>query len=342
MKTARTARAALIALAAALTLAACGDDRTAAATVGTGVTGPVRHRRIEHRGAAVVGGRGDVPGREPGRDVTVGTSGTGGGFEKFCAGETDISDASRPIKDEEATACRRTTSSTGAAGRQRRAHGRGQHGQHLGQLPHRRAAQDDLGAQRDRSKRGTRSTRASRTSRSRSSAQAPIRAPSTTSPTRSTVRRAPAAPTTARRRTTTSPSRVCRATGRPGLLRLLLLRGEPDKLKAVAINSGRRLRGAVAADGAGRQLHPAEPGRCSSTSPTQALAKPQVQPSSDFYLTHNDAIVEAAKFVPMTPEQKQKANDSLAARSSKPESDPRRYRPSALPPRASARGGRCV
>ena len=35
--------------------------------------------------------------------VTVGTSGTGGGFEKFCAGETDISNASRPIKDEEAT-----------------------------------------------------------------------------------------------------------------------------------------------------------------------------------------------------------------------------------------------
>jgi phosphate transport system substrate-binding protein len=33
--------------------------------------------------------------------VTVGTSGTGGGFEKFCAGETDISDASRAIKDDE-------------------------------------------------------------------------------------------------------------------------------------------------------------------------------------------------------------------------------------------------
>jgi phosphate transport system substrate-binding protein len=31
----------------------------------------------------------------------VGTSGTGGGFEKFCAGETDISNASRPIKDDE-------------------------------------------------------------------------------------------------------------------------------------------------------------------------------------------------------------------------------------------------
>jgi phosphate transport system substrate-binding protein len=40
--------------------------------------------------------------------VTVGTSGTGGGFEKFCAGETDISDASRPIKqDEEVPVCKK-------------------------------------------------------------------------------------------------------------------------------------------------------------------------------------------------------------------------------------------
>jgi phosphate transport system substrate-binding protein len=41
-------------------------------------------------------------------NVTVGTSGTGGGFEKFCAGETDISDASRPIKPEEAAACKKS------------------------------------------------------------------------------------------------------------------------------------------------------------------------------------------------------------------------------------------
>ena len=34
--------------------------------------------------------------------VTVGVSGTGGGFKKFSAGETDVSDASRPIKDKEA------------------------------------------------------------------------------------------------------------------------------------------------------------------------------------------------------------------------------------------------
>jgi phosphate transport system substrate-binding protein len=37
--------------------------------------------------------------------VTVGISGTGGGFKKFCAGETDISDASRPIKPSEVEAC---------------------------------------------------------------------------------------------------------------------------------------------------------------------------------------------------------------------------------------------
>jgi phosphate transport system substrate-binding protein len=45
---------------------------------------------------------------QPNVKVTVGESGTGGGFEKFCAGETDISDASRPIKeddDKEGLAC---------------------------------------------------------------------------------------------------------------------------------------------------------------------------------------------------------------------------------------------
>lgn len=37
--------------------------------------------------------------------VPVGISGTGGGFKKFCAGETDISDASRPIKESEVELC---------------------------------------------------------------------------------------------------------------------------------------------------------------------------------------------------------------------------------------------
>jgi phosphate transport system substrate-binding protein len=42
----------------------------------------------------------------PGVKVTVGTSGTGGGFEKFCVGETDISDASREIEPEEEATCK--------------------------------------------------------------------------------------------------------------------------------------------------------------------------------------------------------------------------------------------
>ena len=37
--------------------------------------------------------------------ITVGVSGTGGGFQKFCNGETDISDASRPISKTEVEAC---------------------------------------------------------------------------------------------------------------------------------------------------------------------------------------------------------------------------------------------
>lgn len=42
--------------------------------------------------------------------VTVGISGTGGGFKKFCRGETDVSDASRPID-------RNPRSAAGAQGR---------------------------------------------------------------------------------------------------------------------------------------------------------------------------------------------------------------------------------
>jgi len=38
--------------------------------------------------------------------VTVGISGTGGGFKKFCRGETDISDASRPILKKEMDVCK--------------------------------------------------------------------------------------------------------------------------------------------------------------------------------------------------------------------------------------------
>ena len=48
----------------------------------------------------------EFQGAHPDVRVTVGISGTGGGFQKFCRGETDISDASRPIRAPEIEACR--------------------------------------------------------------------------------------------------------------------------------------------------------------------------------------------------------------------------------------------
>ena len=42
---------------------------------------------------------------EPRVRATIGVSGTGGGFKRFCSGETDISNASRPIKESERETC---------------------------------------------------------------------------------------------------------------------------------------------------------------------------------------------------------------------------------------------
>jgi phosphate transport system substrate-binding protein len=92
---------ALIAVGLAFVVAACGDDDN-----GDGkLQGDIR---ID--GSSTVGPLTEVAAelfREDNPDVkiTVGISGTGGGFEKFCAGETDISDASRSIEDEEKSAC---------------------------------------------------------------------------------------------------------------------------------------------------------------------------------------------------------------------------------------------
>ena len=44
--------------------------------------------------------------KNKGARVTVGISGTGGGFERFCRNETDLSNASRPMRQTEAIKCR--------------------------------------------------------------------------------------------------------------------------------------------------------------------------------------------------------------------------------------------
>ena len=69
------------------------------------VSGQIRVDGSSTVGPLTEGVAEEFNGENPDVKVTVGTSGTGGGFEKFCAGETDLSDASRPIEPDEAKAC---------------------------------------------------------------------------------------------------------------------------------------------------------------------------------------------------------------------------------------------
>jgi len=86
----------LILATVALPAAGCGGGHSASGVItadGSSTVGPFTTKAAEDFRAT------------GGVDVTVGISGTGGGFERFCAGETDISNASRAIKDEEAAIC---------------------------------------------------------------------------------------------------------------------------------------------------------------------------------------------------------------------------------------------
>jgi phosphate transport system substrate-binding protein len=98
-------------LAVGLVAAACGDDDE----VGSGAAGAAEDCPADVEGALTISGSSTV---EPisaavGEklldcsliEATVDGPGTGDGFKLFCAGDTDISDASRPIKAEEAADC---------------------------------------------------------------------------------------------------------------------------------------------------------------------------------------------------------------------------------------------
>jgi phosphate transport system substrate-binding protein len=94
-------------LAIALVAAACGGDDDAG---GTGGEAASLSGNIVIDGSSTVAPVTEAIAEEfrkeqSGVQVTVGTSGTGGGFTKFCAGETDVQDASRAIDDEEKAAC---------------------------------------------------------------------------------------------------------------------------------------------------------------------------------------------------------------------------------------------
>ena len=87
----------------ALGVAACGDDDDDSKSSGGGgdLKGSIKIDGSSTVGPFAQAAAEAFQGENPDVKVSVGTSGTGGGFEKFCAGETDISDASRPIKDDE-------------------------------------------------------------------------------------------------------------------------------------------------------------------------------------------------------------------------------------------------
>src|SRR5688500_8171541 len=91
-------------------VAACGDDDDDSGGGGGGgnLSGSIRTDGSSTVGPLTEAAAETFQGENSGVKVTVGTSGTGGGFEKFCAGETDVSNASRPIKDdEEAPICKK-------------------------------------------------------------------------------------------------------------------------------------------------------------------------------------------------------------------------------------------
>lgn len=88
----------------ALTLTACGGANNAS-TGGEGGSGSVQIDGSSTVYPLTAVAAEDFQIANPGVRVTVGSSGTGGGFEKFCRGETDANNASRPIKDDEAANC---------------------------------------------------------------------------------------------------------------------------------------------------------------------------------------------------------------------------------------------
>jgi phosphate transport system substrate-binding protein len=93
-------------------VAGCGGGRESSnGDTGDGGATSDLSGRIQIDGSSTVGPYATAAAERFGNEnpdvrVTVGVSGTGGGFERFCRGETDISNASRPIKDEETEACK--------------------------------------------------------------------------------------------------------------------------------------------------------------------------------------------------------------------------------------------
>ena len=92
-------------LASGITACGSSDDETASGSSGGDLSGSIRIDGSSTVAPLTEAVAEQFMAENSDVRVTVGTSGTGGGFEKFCAGETDISDASREIEPEEVEAC---------------------------------------------------------------------------------------------------------------------------------------------------------------------------------------------------------------------------------------------
>lgn len=311
----RGARVAAVLAAAGLALAACGggSGQTSAGGSGAQLSGPVvidGSSTVEPLSSAAAE---LFQAENAGVNVTVGTSGTGGGFQKFCNGETDISDASREIKSDEAAACQAKN-----------------------------IAYEQLQVANDALTVVVNPANTWATCLTVEQLKKIWEPGSTVNNWNQVDPSFPSEPLTlfgpgadsgtfdyftgaingseGDSRTDYSPSEndnvivqgVTGSKGALGYFGFSYFEENQSKLTAVQINGGN---GCVAPS--------AQAAQDGSYTPLArplfiyvsdaALAKPQVVAFSQFYLAQNDTIVEAAKFVPMTAEQKQKATDALAA-----------------------------
>jgi phosphate transport system substrate-binding protein len=299
--------------ASAMILTACGGGGAPATPAGPAVSGPVvidGSSTVEPLSSAAAE---LFQGENSGVSVTVGTSGTGGGFQKFCNGETDISDASRPIKSTEADACKAKNIA----------------------YEELQVANDALTVVVNKENTWANCLTVEQLKK--------IWEPGSTVkswnqvdpsfPNEPLALFGPGADSgtfdyftdeingkEGESRTDYSPSEndnvivtgVQGGKGALGYFGFTYFEENADKLKAVQINGGS---GCVAPSAAAVQDGTYKPlARPLFIYVSDAsLKKPQVVAFSEFYLSSNTKVVEAAKFVPMTPEQTAKSQQALAA-----------------------------
>ena len=289
---------------AAAAAAAAGDLSGAVAIDGSSTVFPFAQAAAE-----------GFQGENPNAKVTVGESGTGGGFEKFCAGEIDIADASRPIdEEEEVPVCEKSgveytqvqVANDGIAVVSNPAL--------KIDVPDDRSAQGavEQGLEGLRLRRPRR--RRSRRARSRSTARAPTPARSTSSPRRSTARRATRATTTSRPRTTTCSSRASRATRAAlGYFGFSYYEDNADKLNLIAVDGGDgcvKPSKETIQDGSYKPL--ARP-LFMYPSNESMTRKPQVKGFMDYTVANAIEIAETANIVPLTDAQLTEAKAAVPA-----------------------------